>query len=78
VKTILFILIVCMVASKCYAPRRVQKYEGLGTITVIETHKTENGFDIIWEDNKQNEHLTFASDTSVFKVGYKMKTLVKL
>jgi len=77
VRAALFILIICMVSSTCYKPR-ISKYEGVGIITVIETKKTENGFDIIWEDSKQNEHLTFAYDTSIFKVGYKMKTLIKL
>ena len=77
-RAFVFILLCCVFASNCYTPKYLKKYEEMGIIKVVEVHKTEMGWDIIWEDYRQNEHVTFANDTSVYHVGYKMRTLIKL
>ncbi len=76
VRAVIFIILCCAINIKCYV--RPKPYEGFGDIKVIEVYKTDKGFDIIWEDYRGNEHITFANDTSVFHVGYSMKTLIKL
>ena len=76
-KATLFIIVCCIIPFGCYIPQKYS-YEEPSEVKVIETHKEGNGFEIIWEDSKGNEHKTFAPDTSVFKIGYTMRTLIKL
>ncbi len=79
VRGVIFIILCCIVSGSCYAPKRFNRVEEIGIVKVIETHPTElKTWEIIWVDNRQNEHRTFANDTSVFHVGYSMKTLIKL
>jgi hypothetical protein len=51
----------------------------VGETVVIETNPIKAGeWEIIWVDQKGGEKRTFATDTSIYHIGYSMKTLIKL
>ncbi len=72
---IIFIILCCIVNTKCYIPQKA--YDIIGTMTIYDTRQTELGWDIYWEDKRGNERKTFAKDTTIFHIGYSILTLTK-
>ena len=78
-RALTFIILCCILSNSCYAPRKYNKWEQVGSTMVVETNPIERGqWEIIWEDNRGGEHRTVAKDTVIFHKGYSMKTLLKL
>jgi len=62
-------LILLIIFTSCFIPQKGNYYE-LRNVKLVEIHKTEVGFDLIWDDGS-NEIQQFVVDTAGcnYKVG---------
>ena len=71
-------LILLIIFTSCFIPQKGNYYE-YRNVKLREIHKTELGYDLIWEDGNSNEIMQFVSDTTGcgFRIGMMYMAMVK-